>query len=131
MSRRRAGFTLIELVASALLAAMMMVALMNVVWSALRDTRQLKREDLSRSSAVLLAERLRTDFQNARGLSIQGGVVTLRGYLAEQLHSGAAAAGFCAVIHALMHQDNPSKRNSEKYGRTFRRYALFGREVGT
>ena len=54
----------------------------------------------------------------------------LGGYLAEQLHAGAAAAGYRAVIHALMHQDNPSKRNSEKYGRTFRRYALFGREVG-
>ena len=81
--KRRSAFTLIELIASALLAAMMMVALMNVVWSAARDTRQLTREGLLKSSVSQLAERLRADFQNARGVSLQGGVVTLRGYLAE------------------------------------------------
>ncbi len=83
MTRPRQAFTLIELVASAVLAAMMMVALMNVVWSATRDARQLQDAELARSSVTLLADRLRADFQNARGITTQGGVITLHGYLSE------------------------------------------------
>ncbi len=58
MRRRRRAFTLIELVASAVLAAMMMIALVNVIWSAARDTRQLRDEQLTRASVTLLIDRL-------------------------------------------------------------------------
>lgn len=54
----------------------------------------------------------------------------LGGYLAETIHERAAAAGYRAVTHALMHCDNPSSRNSAKYGQVFRRYGLFGQEIG-
>ena len=83
MKRRRQAFTLIELVASAVLAAMMMIALMNVVWSATRDARMLKKTDAARASTTLLADRLRTDFQNARGITVGGNDVILQGYLSE------------------------------------------------
>ena len=83
MNRRRQAFTLIELVASAVLAAMMMIALMNVVWSATRDARMLQQADAARASISLLADRLRTDFQNARGITIGNNGVILRGYLSE------------------------------------------------
>ncbi len=46
--------------------------------------------------------------------------------LADELHSRAEAAGLKAVIHALMHADNPSVRLSRRYeSDLFRSYALF------
>lgn len=35
--------------------------------------------------------------------------------------------GFTAVIHALMHDDNPSRNTSRKHASVFRRYALYGK----
>ena len=90
MTRRRTAFTLIELVASAVLAAMMMIALMNVVWSATRDARQLRAADLTRSSTTLLTDRLRADFKNARGITTAGGLITLQGYLSENAKTSVA-----------------------------------------
>ncbi len=62
---------------------MMMIALMNVVWSATRDARELKKAEAARASVTLLADRLRSDFQNARGITIGNGGVVLHGYLSE------------------------------------------------
>ena len=42
MKRRSRGFTLIELIASIVLASMMTAALMNIVWSVLRDMNRMK-----------------------------------------------------------------------------------------
>ena len=83
MRRRRRAFTLIELVASAVLAAMMMIALVNVIWSAARDTRQLRDEQLTRASVTLLIDRLRADLHNARGISFDAGGITLHGFIGE------------------------------------------------
>jgi hypothetical protein len=52
----------------------------------------------------------------------------LGAYLAEQLQSGPAAR-YEKIIHALMHDDNVSRRNSSKYAATFRRYAIYGRRL--
>ena len=41
--RRRSGFTLIELVASAILVSLMMSALLSVLWSSLRQSQELQR----------------------------------------------------------------------------------------
>lgn len=48
--------------------------------------------------------------------------------LVHEIHRRAAAKGYTAAIHALMHVDNASHRISKHGGETFRRYALFGRE---
>ncbi|MCC7428830.1 MAG: hypothetical protein IT557_18200 [Alphaproteobacteria bacterium] len=51
--------------------------------------------------------------------------------LLEQAHLVARDLGFREVIHALMHEDNISRRGSERHGgRVFRRYALMGRRLG-
>lgn len=85
MSRRlrnpRSAFTLIELVASAVLTAMMMAGLLSVVWSAVRDTNQLRQSETSRFPTTALVEQMRTDFINARGMAIDSTGVTLHGFL--------------------------------------------------
>jgi hypothetical protein len=37
--------------------------------------------------------------------------------------------GFRRAIHALMHETNVSRRLSDRYARTMRRYALFSRPL--
>ena len=50
------------------------------------------------------------------------------GLIGEAFYRNVRARGFEAVIHALMQEDNLSRRQSEKrHGRIFRHYALFGR----
>lgn len=50
------------------------------------------------------------------------------GLIGEAFYRNVRAGGFRAVIHALMHEDNLSCRQSAKrHGQVFRRYALFGR----
>lgn len=56
---------------------------------------------------------------DARGL----GLGTL---LMHECHRRAAAVGYHAAIHALMHVDNPSHRISRHGGDVLRRYALYG-----
>ena len=87
MIRNRTGFTLIELVASAILSVMLMVALMNIVWSTARDTQKLKQDEVTRASVTLLVDRLRVDFQNARGMQFDATGVTLHGFLARDLET--------------------------------------------
>ena len=77
----RSAFTLIELVASAVLAAMMMAALLSVVWSAVRESNQLRQSEINDFPVTLLVEQIRVDFQNARGMAIDPSGVTLHGYL--------------------------------------------------
>jgi GNAT superfamily N-acetyltransferase len=50
--------------------------------------------------------------------------------LLETVHARAAARGFGAVIHALMHCPGPSIALSAPYARVFRRYLLMGRQLG-
>ncbi len=52
----------------------------------------------------------------------------LGGYLVEGAHRHAPGL-YERVVHALMHEDNVSRNNSDKYARTFRRYALYGRRL--
>lgn len=78
----RPAFTLIELVASAVLTAMMMAALMSVVWSAVREQNQLRRTATGRFPATRLIDAMRSDFQNARGMAMDSRGVTLHGFLA-------------------------------------------------
>jgi type II secretory pathway pseudopilin PulG len=78
---RRSGFTLIELVASAVLASMMMVGLLSVVWSAVRESNQLRQTETSRFPVTRLVEQMRSDFQNARGMAVDATGVTLHGFL--------------------------------------------------
>jgi prepilin-type N-terminal cleavage/methylation domain-containing protein len=77
----RGGFTLIELVASAVLAAILMGAVVNIMWSVRRDLIRIRAADASRAPVTILADQMRIDFQNARGMVIDGAGTTLHGFL--------------------------------------------------
>jgi GNAT superfamily N-acetyltransferase len=49
--------------------------------------------------------------------------------LVDLVQQAARRLGYRRAIHALMHDGNPSRRLSHRYARTFRRYALFGRDL--
>lgn len=51
----------------------------------------------------------------------------LGGVLTDRCQRAGAALGFTGVIHALMLETNVSQRISQRYGHSFRRYALFSR----
>ncbi len=87
-TRHRIGFTLIELIASAVLAAMMMVGLMSIVWSASRDLRQYRTSETTTFPTTLMAERLREDFQNSRGMQWNRDEVLLHGFVARNPSTG-------------------------------------------
>lgn len=53
----------------------------------------------------------------------------LASLLVHEAHRQAAARGYRAAIHALMHVDNASLRISRHGGVLYRRYALFGRDL--
>ena len=77
----RSGFTLIELVASAVLASMMMAALMNIVWSVLREMNRMQDAEVNRFPVTILADQMRHDLLNARGALADTAGFTLHGYL--------------------------------------------------
>lgn len=79
--RRRSGFTLIELVASAILSALMMVALIGIVWSAMQESRQLRLDKSIAYPGSLVSDLLRSDLQNARGMRLDRNGVQLHGFL--------------------------------------------------
>ncbi|MCA9167837.1 MAG: GNAT family N-acetyltransferase [Planctomycetales bacterium] len=51
--------------------------------------------------------------------------------LLEEVHHRAFAAGMKRAIHALVREDAGLQSISRRYGRPFRRYALFGRELSS
>ena len=77
----RSAMTLIELVVSALLAALMMTALTSIVWSSARESRQLARDAAGHFPTTQLAQQMRVDFANARGMLVDPRGVTLHGFL--------------------------------------------------
>ena len=82
--QQRAGFTLLELVASALLTSMMMTAILGIVWSTLKQTQQLQRDESRQFSPAALTRQLRMDFLNARGMQVDTKGVTLHGFLSRE-----------------------------------------------
>ncbi|TWU58093.1 hypothetical protein [Rubripirellula reticaptiva] len=80
-NNRRLAFTLIELVASAVLTAMMMAGLLGVVWSAVRESNELRKAEADRFPITILADQLRLDLQNSRGMTAIAGGIVLHGFL--------------------------------------------------
>ena len=80
---RRNAFTLIELLASAVLTAMMMAGLMGITWSAVRESNQLRVAERQRCSTAILRDQMRYDFQNARGMAVTPAEVVLHGFLGD------------------------------------------------
>ena len=53
----------------------------------------------------------------------------LAGLLVALVQCRASRLGFRRAVHALMHETNRSRRISDRYARTFRRYALLSRSL--
>jgi L-amino acid N-acyltransferase YncA len=57
------------------------------------------------------------------------GRIGLGGVLTSAANAAARGAGFRRAVYALIHETNVSRRISDRYARTFRRYALFARQL--
>ena len=90
LQRVRSGLTLIELLISAVLASMMMTALTSIVWSTARESQQLREKAASQFPITQLAEQMRIDFINARGMLVDTNGITLHGFLGVDAVSGQA-----------------------------------------
>ena len=99
--RHISGFTLVELVVSAVLTSMMMTAIISVVWSTMKQTEQLQREELRSASPVELTRQMRTDFLNARGMEVNENGVTLHGFVARDPSDKSISLGRGRVRYAL------------------------------
>jgi len=77
--QQQTGFTLIELVATAVLTSMMMTAILSIVWTTLKQTQQLQRSETQNSSPATLTRQLRMDLQNARAMEVETEGITLHG----------------------------------------------------
>lgn len=77
----RSGMTLIELVVAALLTAIMMVVLTNILWSTTRQTVAIRGSDSATASPKIMVDQLRRDLLNARGYSIGRGRWQLAGFV--------------------------------------------------
>lgn len=55
--------------------------------------------------------------------------VGLGGLLVARCQAAAYTLGYRSVIHALMFEDNISRKISERYARVMRRYTLFGKDL--
>ena len=86
--KRRNGFTLIELVVSALLTSIMMGTLLSVLWSSLRLGTSLDQDRVNQFPMTLVAEQLRTDFQNAQSYRIDQGAVLISGFIGRDSQTG-------------------------------------------
>lgn len=121
----RTAFTLIELVASAVLTAMMMAGLLSIVWSAVRDSNRLRDSAASRFPATHLIDQMRTDFQNARGMSVDASGVTLHGFLGRDPKTNQPLmtlgrvryeTGRALGRNVLLRRDNPKSAEPAWFG---------------
>jgi L-amino acid N-acyltransferase YncA len=59
------------------------------------------------------------------------GGVGLGGVMFAEVHAAARELGFKRAIHALMHENNRSRRMSAHYAKIIRHYTLFSRRLGS
>ena len=82
------GFTLIEMIVALVLASIMMVGLLRIVSVVSLESNQLRGEQTDYVAAGFLADRLREDLINARGIVASAGSMTLSGYMTAQRIEG-------------------------------------------
>ncbi|NND99090.1 MAG: hypothetical protein HKN47_17370 [Pirellulaceae bacterium] len=79
--QRRSAFTLLELLVSSVLTALLMIALLSVLRSALQTSRQADNLNHRSASPLWLAEQIERDIRNARGIQAGPNEVRLFGSL--------------------------------------------------
>ncbi|QEG02837.1 hypothetical protein Mal15_69580 [Stieleria maiorica] len=83
-SHHSPAFTLIEMIVALVLASLMMVGLLGIVLSVSKQSGQLRRDQTDHVAAGVLADRLRDDLINARGIAAGSDTLILSGYVAPQ-----------------------------------------------
>ena len=86
--RRVKAFTLIELIVAIVLASLMMVTLIRVVERVAIENRQLKRQQTDLVAIGILADRLREDLINARGMRLARNRIELFGFVGDRKRPG-------------------------------------------
>ena len=81
VKQRRRALTLIELVVALVLASVMLVGLLRIVSMVSKESSQLRREQTDYLAAGALAQRLRDDLINSRGLLVSDDSLTLAGFM--------------------------------------------------
>lgn len=79
----RSGLTLIELIVALVLASLLTAALLNILGSVVRETSQLRGEQIDLVAAGVLADRLRGDLINARGMAFDNQSLLLSGFVGD------------------------------------------------
>lgn len=85
----RIALTLIELIVALVLASLLTTALLQIVGTVVRETEQMRGERIDDVSAGILADRLRTDLINARGMLFDSQSLQLAGFVGEQQLPGS------------------------------------------
>ncbi len=80
-NKLRGGLTLIELIVALVLASLLTAALLNILGTVVRETNQLRGERVDGIAAGVLADRLRTDLINARGMVFDDQSLSLSGFV--------------------------------------------------
>ena len=80
-NQRPSGFTLLELLVSSTLTAMLMIGLLTVLRSALQTTQHAEQLSHSNASTLLLNEQIDHDLRNARGIAQRNNELLLHGFL--------------------------------------------------
>lgn len=78
---QRTAFTLIEMVVALVLASIMTVGLLRIVNVISRETMQLRSEQTDYVAAGFIADRMRDDFVNARGINAGPNSIALAGFV--------------------------------------------------
>ncbi|MCA9140010.1 MAG: prepilin-type N-terminal cleavage/methylation domain-containing protein [Planctomycetales bacterium] len=89
----RIAFTLIEMVVALVLASLMMVGLLRIVTLVSIESNQLRGEQTDYVAAGMLADRLRMDLMNARGIVADFDSIRLSGYVGPQNTPGTIRYG--------------------------------------
>lgn len=96
------AFTLIELLASSILAAMLMIVIVGLVRTTHAQSRAARRAWEANPATSILADQIRRDFVNARHWEMRSNQVRLSGYLAQDLRTGKQTFRPAEVVYAIV-----------------------------
>ena len=99
---RRSGFTLLELVAATLLAAMLCVAVMGITANSARQSREIKNQFPARPWLAPLAEQIHWDIVQARSFRVRPDSIELHGFGGRDFTTAVAYHGPTVVTYQIV-----------------------------
>lgn len=105
LRRRRLAphaFTLIELLASTLLSAMLMLVIVGLMRTTTAQSKAARHALQSNPPTSILADQIRRDFVNAKHIEIRPNRVRVAGYMAQDVRTGRQTFRPAEVTYAIM-----------------------------